>query len=322
MPNPGSADGPINVLIVDDQEWSSRSWASVFETHGLTVRTAFTGQQCLDLARALCPEVIVLDRQLPDMDGLEVCRHLRDGHDGAITPIVLTTSGTAGRADRLAAYEAGAWEFCTHPVDIDALLVKVGTFMRARRAFEQTRSAAHIDSSTGLYSPSGLAVRARELGAAAARTKTPLACVALTVSPRERAGVRLDRGWLGDSGNASEMLGKVSRWSARTSDIVGRLGTADVAILAPATDAVGVRHLVDRIQKSLDKHLNALGSTGPRSSIRAGFSAVDDVAGSGIDPADLLRRASSAMRASADGSAASLIAFEDLATDGLAETSR
>ena len=76
----------------------------------------------LDRARATQPDLIILDAQMPDMHGFDVCRALRsDSRFGATTPIVITTAGPSGRTQRLEAYRAGAWEFLGQPLDGEAV---------------------------------------------------------------------------------------------------------------------------------------------------------------------------------------------------------
>src|SRR3954454_25397205 len=86
------------VLIANDQEWSARSLESILGPAGYAVVRAYTGQQALERARTTQPDLVILDAQLPDIHGFEVCRSLRaDSRLGATTPIVITTSGPSGR---------------------------------------------------------------------------------------------------------------------------------------------------------------------------------------------------------------------------------
>src|SRR5512134_222784 len=158
------------VLIANDQEWSARSIESILSPNGFRVVRAHTGQQALERAFEANPHVIILDAQMPDMHGFEVCRTLRrDPRIDPTTPIVVTTAGPSGRAQRIEAYEAGAWEFLGQPLDGEALLLKLRTFVRARLEVDRLREESLLDVQTGLYNRRGLARRARELGTDAAR---------------------------------------------------------------------------------------------------------------------------------------------------------
>lgn len=137
---------PTRVLIGNDQEWSARSLESVLGPLGCTITRAFTGQQVLDAARTVSPHLVLLDTQLPDIHGFDVCRRLRQPELlGATTPIVMTTSGPSGRTQRLEALQAGAWDFLAEPVDVELLLPRLATYVLARRALTPTPldAAAH-----------------------------------------------------------------------------------------------------------------------------------------------------------------------------------
>src|ERR687896_868389 len=166
------------VLIANDQEWSARSLESILGPSGYSVVRAYTGQQALERARTAQPDLIILDAQMPDIHGFEVCRMLRsDPRFSANTPIIITTSGPSGRTQRLEAYRAGAWEFLGQPVDGEALLLKLATFLQAKREVDALREENLLDPGTGLYNMRGLARRAHEIGAEAFRRRDPIACV-------------------------------------------------------------------------------------------------------------------------------------------------
>ncbi len=130
MANRDKSHSPPLVLIANDQEWSARSLESILGPSGYSVVRAYTGQQALERARTAQPDLIILDAQMPDIHGFEVCRMLRsDPRFSATTPIVITTSGPSGRTQRLEAYRAGAWEFLGQPLDGEALLLKLTTFL-------------------------------------------------------------------------------------------------------------------------------------------------------------------------------------------------
>jgi len=122
------------VLVANDQEWALRSLESILQPQGYEVLRAYTGQQAIERARLGRPDVIILDSEMPDMGGVEVCRVLRaDPRVGRSTPIILTTAGTSGRVQRLEAFRAGAWEFLGQPLDAEALLLKLEAYVAARR---------------------------------------------------------------------------------------------------------------------------------------------------------------------------------------------
>jgi two-component system, cell cycle response regulator len=278
------------VLIANDQEWSARSIESILSPNGFRVVRAYTGQQALERAFETNPHVIILDAQMPDMHGFEVCRTLRsDPRIDQTTPIVVTTAGPSGRAQRIEAYEAGAWEFLGQPLDGEALLLKLRTFVAVRLEVERLRDESLLDVNTGLYNRRGLARRARELGSDAARRHEPLACIVLGTDPAALAAP------LGDDGGSrlSEWVGDMLRRTSRASDAVGRLGSLEYGVVAPGAGTAGALRLADRIGTALEAEA-APGLDQPIR-LQAGYCAVSDFAESPVDALELLLRATTAL---------------------------
>lgn len=288
--NGGSPERRPLVLIANDQEWTARSLETILEADGCAVVRAYTGRQAIERAGAEQPDLIVLDRQLPDVDGPEVCRQLRStGAAGPEVPIVITTAGPAGRTQRLEAYEAGAWEFYGQPLDAELISVQLRSFLAARRAAEEYHRAALVDALTGLYTPEGLERRAVEIGSDAARKREPLACVVFAAHGDG----------LGEAMTTVESvarhLGMAVRASGRSADAYGRLGGLDFGIVAPATTAEGARRLVERITEAARE---ALGGAQVSSAVevRAGYCAVSDYGAGEIDVREMLHRARAEVR--------------------------
>jgi diguanylate cyclase (GGDEF)-like protein len=147
-----------------------------------------------------------------------------------------------------------------------------------------------IDRMTGLYSQYGMEQWAEQMGARALRKREAIACVVVTADPAgEGASLTPEQ--------ASEILSEVSdvcRATSRRSDVVGYLGDARIAILAPDTDAAGVQRLINRLQQA---HGQATSRNRGRrtSSLRAGYCAVSNLAAANLAPAELMRRAETAL---------------------------
>lgn len=289
---------PLLVLIANDQEWSARSLETILGPHGYAVLRTYNARQTLDLARRIRPDAVIVDARLPDGDGLELCASLRgDDYLGPATPLIVTTSDPGQRSQQVAAYKSGAWDYVMLPLDGDVLLHKLDTFAGAKREADRLRDEGLLDPATGLYNARGLARRAREIGAAAARRRDPLACVALTPAPE---GSRMDDAATEDAVvRVAEQLGAVLRRTGRSSDAVGRLGPTEFAIVAAATEAAGAERLAERVREAMDAERMVIprGHDGAeRVRIRAGYYAVPDYAESDVDAVEMLVRAASALR--------------------------
>ena len=114
------------VLIVDDEPQILRALRINLQARQYDVHTATTGAQALHEAAATRPDLLVLDLGLPDMDGVEVIRKLRDW-----TPVpILVLSGRADSRDKVDALDAGADDYVTKPFSIEELLARVRAVSR------------------------------------------------------------------------------------------------------------------------------------------------------------------------------------------------
>ncbi|HEX9563819.1 MAG TPA: response regulator [Gemmatimonadaceae bacterium] len=284
---------PPLVLLASDQEWSTRSLESVLGPHGFATVRSYNGRQALDLIRRTHPDVVIVDAGLPDMSGVDLCLRLRDDPDfPSSTPVVMTTAGPASRAQRLEALRAGVWEYLSLPVDAEALLLKLSAFVRAKREIDRSREESLLDDSTGLYNVRGIARRAREIGAEAARRHAPLACVAVT-------GVGTNDGDVNDEELDPRLaveLADVFRRTARSSDAVGRLGRSEFAIVAPATGEAGAVRLAERLRENVQATTFGGTQTPVRLELQAGYCAYGDFATAPVDAVEMMLRASTALR--------------------------
>ena len=307
---------PPLVLIANDQEWSARSLESILAPNGFAVLRAYTGQQALDRARTALPDLIILDAQMPDMHGVEVCRSLRDDprFSGTI-PIIITTSGPSGRAQRLEAYRAGAWEFLGQPLDGEALLLKLQTYIRAKFEIDRIRDESLLDQLTGLYNMRGLAKRAREIGSEAYRRHHALACIVFSPDSEQVDSEQLSEDI---ATRVAERVGDIIRRSGRASDAIGRLGRSEFAVIAPATEADGAVRLMQRLGQNIESQAVNMGEIEKKLKIRAGYCAVPDFAESSVDAVEMLLRATTALRhLRAEGNGDRIRAFEQVPVKSL-----
>lgn len=279
---------PPLTLIANSQEWHSRSLESILGPHGYAVLRAYTAKQAIERARSARPDLIILDTDLPDRDGFEVCREIRaSAIVSPATPILITSPGHTSRQKRLDALKAGAWDFIGSALDGEELPLRLDAYIRAKREVDHAREESLLDELTGLYNVRGLARRARELGSQAFRHKEPFACIVLT--PLGDGDASLDE----TSAAVIESLARVMRETGRSSDAVGMLGPGEFAVVAHDTDAAGAVRLAQRLAEAA----SAAGNV-PLFRMAAGYDAVQDYHASPIEPSDMLMRASMAMRMS------------------------
>jgi len=293
MPEHASRDHPPLVVIANSQEWHVRTLESILGPHGYAVLRAYTGKQALERCRSGRPDIIIIDTDLPDMDGLELCRTLRDeplvSHS---TPIFVTSPGHPSRQKRLAALRAGAWDFLGSSPDSEELPLRLDAYVRAKFDADRAREESLLDHLSGLYNVRGLARRARELGSHAFRNHEPLTCVVFSPVPDPSATpADADAAALA----SVERLARALREHGRVSDAIGRLGPMEFAVIAQGTDSEGAVRMAQRINQAIEKVEQ---DTQYPMRMAVGFDAVVNYHETPMDPSDMLTRATKAMRLS------------------------
>ncbi len=116
------------ILVIEDNEQNLYLIRYILEDCDYEVFSAWDGKEGIELAASLLPDLILLDIQLPIMDGYAVARKLRENRDLADTPIVAVTS-YAMPGDREKAMEAGCSGYIEKPIDPDTFEVQVGKYL-------------------------------------------------------------------------------------------------------------------------------------------------------------------------------------------------
>lgn len=134
---------PLSVLVIDDQENIIEFIKLGLKYEGFVVESAVDGQQGLDAAQRLMPELIILDVMLPGIDGLEVCRRLRANPTTQDIPILMLTAKDDVR-DRIAGLDTGADDYLTKPFSFEELVARIRAILRRQhRARGEEGDATH-----------------------------------------------------------------------------------------------------------------------------------------------------------------------------------
>jgi two-component system, OmpR family, KDP operon response regulator KdpE len=120
---------PLRILIVDDEPAILRFLRAGLTNQGFTVSEAVDGESVLDIVRRQGTDLVVLDLGLPDIDGLEVIRRLRD--EGSSIPIIVLSSRD-DEGSKVAALDLGADDYVTKPFGIDELFARIRAAQRHR----------------------------------------------------------------------------------------------------------------------------------------------------------------------------------------------
>ena len=117
---------PPRILIVDDEPNILGTLAPLLRARGYDVFTAMSGRAGIETVDREKPDLIVLDLGLPDIDGVEVCREIRESH--AVPIVVLSARGAEG--DKVRALDVGADDYVTKPFGAEELLARIRAALR------------------------------------------------------------------------------------------------------------------------------------------------------------------------------------------------
>src|SRR5712664_3534525 len=132
----------ITILNVDDYEPGRYARTQLLRSFGFDVREATTGSEALSVVAAEPPTLVILDVNLPDMSGLEVCRRLKGSATTATVPVLHMSATYIDPIYKALGLESGADAYLTEPVDPPVLFATVNALLRMKRAQEAQRASA------------------------------------------------------------------------------------------------------------------------------------------------------------------------------------
>jgi len=121
-----------NILIVDDAPDNLRLLAGILEKEGYRARPVPSGRLALSGARAIPPDLILLDVNMPEMDGYAVCRRLKADEATSDIPVVFISALTE-TFDKVKAFETGGVDYITKPFQLEEVLARVKTHLTVGR---------------------------------------------------------------------------------------------------------------------------------------------------------------------------------------------
>ena len=131
------------IVVADDMAPLLDTLAETLRTDGYEVFSAADGEVAMALVRSESPDLVLTDINMPSLNGIDLCRQLKDDPATRLIPVMLLT-GLDGRAERLAGIDAGADDFLTKPVNTSELRARVRSLMRLKRFTDELDSAESI----------------------------------------------------------------------------------------------------------------------------------------------------------------------------------
>jgi DNA-binding response OmpR family regulator len=232
MPRPQDKD---LILIVEDDQNVSEMLCTYLRTKQYRLATTPVGEDVIDLCRRDQPSLVLLDINLPGIDGYEVCRRLRDNLSTSNLPVIFVTQKTS-RESRLAGFQIGGNDYITKPFDMEELYLRVSNTIRL------SKYRAGMDSVSGL--PSGPLVEEQ--------LKTLLHCsdwAILLVSVEEFGHFERTYGHLKDKFAAyvAQLVQQAVDQVGNFEDFVGRVDTVRYIIITTPPRVSRLRQRIERV---------------------------------------------------------------------------
>lgn len=139
-----SSKGGYKVLVVDDEEDILELLKYNLQKEGFDVKTASNGIKAVEIARSYIPDLVVLDIMMPNQDGVETCRQLREIPDLQHTYILFLTA-RAEEYSEIAAFDVGADDYIVKPIKPRALMSRISALFRRKRSDKSEKSTIMIN---------------------------------------------------------------------------------------------------------------------------------------------------------------------------------
>jgi diguanylate cyclase (GGDEF)-like protein len=254
-----------SLLIVDDDRFVHDALERALEGRVKNILHAYEPEEALRVALELRPDVILLDVNLPRMDGLKLCRHLKEAPNTRDVPILFLT--VEANVQRLArALEIGATDYIRKPFDPIELRARVEAALRLGRMIGLLRDQAWIDPLTGLKNRAALDDALDAAAAAFERVGQPAALLLLDLDRFKEVNDEYGHG-VGDE--LLRGVGAAIRGGCRPYDTPARFGGDEFAVVFTQTEGEGAQTAAERVLAAIRR----VAPSGGRGAVHARASA-------------------------------------------------
>ncbi len=262
--------GRAKILVVDDSK-SQLDWlVSVLSREGYDVRSAADGKEAVRKVKGEGPDLVLLDRILPDMDGLEVVRIIKNVQDQFIPVIMLSAKGDV--ASKVAGLKLGADDYLAKPFAEAEILARCAAMLRIKALENELRETQRklqeqsvTDGLTGLKNRRLFDERLGEEWSRAQRYSDPVSLIMIDLDHFKQVNDRHGHP-MGDL--VLREAAALIRRSLRDPDICARYGGEEFAIILPKTHLQGALTVAERIWRELNAKVYRDASAQPPVEVR------------------------------------------------------
>lgn len=279
---------PQKILIIDDSAAVHSELRAVLTDEPVGLYYASNGEEGLEKAVALMPDLILLDAEMPSPDGFEVCRRLKLDQNLSTVPIIMMTA-EGSNEQKTRALESGAVDFLSKPLDQARILARVRSALRMKFLLDLLSSKVQIDTLTGLWNRKYLEQRLEAEVSLARRWRKPLSVLIIDLDNFAQLNEQYGHP-IGD--DVLRRVGMLLSRSIRMEDTVCRYGGEEFAIIAPNI-AAGAVELAERLRSSIESLTLRFGGQEAKVTVSIGIASSSESPGMNLlDEAEqALRRA-------------------------------
>lgn len=236
------------ILVIDDTQFNLSILKDILEKENFAVFTLNNSLGALDTVRIIKPDVILLDIVMPDMDGFEVCRRLKNEPILCDIPIIMESTKTEGGSVKKA-LELGAFDYIKKPIDEIEVIARIQSALRYKALQDKLKELAMKDGLTGLYNYSLLIELFEKELAKQKRTKDDISFVMVDIDFFKKVNDTYGH----TAGNVIlKNLADILTSSVRNEDIVARYGGEEFCIVLPKTNLDDAFDICERIRKKIE----------------------------------------------------------------------
>jgi diguanylate cyclase (GGDEF)-like protein len=237
------------VLIIDDDPLIASLVGSLLSDDPIELIFACGGEAGLIAAEQQQPDLILLDVEMPGVDGFEICRRLKSNRATVALPIVFLT-GAASIEQKILGWELGAADYVLKPFEPAELRARVRSSLRTKALVDMLGRKALLDGLTGLYNRAYFDQRLAQSLAMHRRTGHPFACMLIDVDHFKSVNDRFGHPF-GD--RVLTGVGAALKSGCRQEDVVCRYGGEEFVVLTPGALRCGTGILAERLRVSVEQ---------------------------------------------------------------------